>query len=211
MQLQDCPIWLQDLAVSCHSLGNCHAYYCKLPRDSKVPSILWPYHRGNHPRRASGENTLSIIDPEYQKEDYKHFSILQITSRYAWHDHHEYSSSMVWPLKIQILENCDAKVVTNWLESGLENVSKILSLWLQEAAAWKTIQRIIGTLLGGTLGYLIMLRASIHSRGSAVLALVCASLFVVLQGLTTSFTYTFLLACITLCSLTLCQDGVQRT
>ena len=27
----------------------------------------------------------------------------------------------------------------------------------QEATAWKIIQRIMGTLLGGTLGYLIML------------------------------------------------------
>ena len=67
------------------------------------------------------------------------------------------------------------------------------------------MQRIVGTFLGGTLGYLIMLRVSIHSRGVAVIALYCTSLFVILQGLQTSFTYTFLLSCITLLSLTACQ------
>lgn len=74
-----------------------------------------------------------------------------------------------------------------------------------EAAAWKVAQRLIGTLLGGTIGYLIMLRQDVHVRPWVVLLLLCVCTFVLTQGLTTSFKYTFFLTVVTLTSLTVCQ------
>ena len=76
---------------------------------------------------------------------------------------------------------------------------------LKEAAAWKIVQRVTGTLIGGTVGYLIMLRQGVHSRGVAVAALVCGCTFVIAQGLHTAFRYTVLLTLVTMTSLTVCQ------
>lgn len=67
------------------------------------------------------------------------------------------------------------------------------------------IQRLIGTMIGGTIGYLIMLRQRVHSQGSAVLALVCSCTFVIAQGLHSAFRYTVFLTLVTMTSLTICQ------
>ena len=82
---------------------------------------------------------------------------------------------------------------------------------MQEAAAWKIIQRLIGTMIGGTIGYLIMLKEHVVSRGSSVLALVCFCTFMVAQGLHTAFRYTVFLTLVTMTSLTVCQYPQGRT
>lgn len=79
------------------------------------------------------------------------------------------------------------------------------ALRLKEAAAWKIVQRVLGTFIGGTLGYLIMLRQHVHTRGAKVLALVCACTFVVAQGLRSMLQYTVFLTVLTMTSLTICQ------
>lgn len=81
---------------------------------------------------------------------------------------------------------------------------------MQEAAAWKTIQRLIGTLVGGTIAYLIMLREPVVSRGSSILALVCFCTFMVAHGLHTAFRYTVFLTLVTMTSLTVSQYPQPR-
>ena len=81
---------------------------------------------------------------------------------------------------------------------------------LQEAAVWKTIQRLIGTIIGATAGYLIMLREPVVSRGSSVLVLVCFCTFVMAHGVHTAFRYAIFLALLTMTSLTVSQYAEVR-
>ena len=52
----------------------------------------------------------------------------------------------------------------------------------QEATVVRMVERILGTLIGATLAYLIMLHADVYTRGSAVLPLDAACLFVFAQA-----------------------------
>lgn len=90
-----------------------------------------------------------------------------------------------------------------WRAGSLAKANK--ACMMQEATVWKMVQRILGTLIGGTLAYLIMLRTYIHTRGVAVAALCLTSIFVISQRLDSRLKYTVYLTMLTLSSLTFCQ------
>lgn len=77
-------------------------------------------------------------------------------------------------------------------------------MW-QEAALWKVMQRTVGTLAGGTLAYLIMLRREISAKGTAVVCLSCFSCFLIAQLVHSAFRYSIYLTNLTLFTLTICQ------